>query len=393
MGLSGTIRFQRPSFFIPLKVLVVSHACVVDANQTLYRWIEQSADIELQIIAPQTWKTDLRGHLPLQRLPSLRSRIVALRPIFNGRGSLHFYLGAAACVAEFRPELIFLDEEPWSLCALQFAALAQRCEARLVFYTKENLHRKYPFPFRWIERHVLGRTALAAVISDEAGAVLSAKGYRGPTVNLPHGFEPEWFQPRGSAEQRHAQDLQGVVIGYVGRLAPEKGITDLIDAASQIHAAQPATRFTVLLIGSGPQETELKDLVAHRGLSGVVKFLPAVPHNQIAEYYNCLDVLVVPSRTTVKWKEQFGRVLIEAMASGVCVVGSDSGEIPTVIGDGGLVFAEGNVARLTSALRSLIADAGLRRRLGAAGRARAVARYSNTVIADQLVSAWRAAVN
>jgi glycosyltransferase involved in cell wall biosynthesis len=95
----------------------------------------------------------------------------------------------------------------------------------------------------------------------------------------------------------------------------------------------------------------------------------------------------------VKWKEQFGRVLIEAMASGVCVVGSDSGEIPTVIGDGGLVFAEGNVARLTSALRSLIADAGLRRRLGAAGRARAVARYSNTVIADQLVSAWRAAVN
>jgi glycosyltransferase involved in cell wall biosynthesis len=372
-----------------LKILAVSHACVVDANQTLYRWIERSPGIDLQVIAPRMWAETRNGVLRFQRLANLRSSIIALRPVFSGRGSLHFYPVAAASVAAFKPDLIFLDEEPWSLCALQFAILARRVGSRLVFYTKENLPRRYPLPFRKIEKLVFNRTSSAAVISDEAAAVLRAKGYRGPTVTLPHGFEPEWFQPRDRSGPCLELNLAGVVIGYIGRLAPEKGIADLIEASGAIRSTHPDTAFHVLIVGSGPEELALKELVARRGLDRIVTFLPNVPHNRIAEYYNCLDVLVVPSRTTPRWKEQFGRVLIEAMASGVCVVGSDSGEIPTVIGDAGLVFEEGDCDGLASALRRVVGDRSLRRQLSERGRTRALARYSNEVVAGQLVSWWQ----
>jgi glycosyltransferase involved in cell wall biosynthesis len=376
-----------------LRVLVVSHACVVDANQTIYRWIEQLPDIELQIIAPQMWPGDAGAVLRFQRLSTLRSPIVALRAVFGGRGSLHFYPGAAACVAAFKPDLIFLDEEPWSFCALQFAVLARRAGARLVFYTKENLPRRYPLPFRRIEQFVFTRTSAAAVISDEATAVLRAKGYSGPTVTLPHGFESDWFQPRDRPGRCRELNLSGVVIGYVGRLAPEKGIADLIEAARLIRDVQPGTAFHLLIIGSGPEESTLKELVAQHGLNQAVTFVPNVPHNQIAEYYNCLDVLVVPSRTTPGWKEQFGRVLVEAMASGVCVIGSDSGEIPTVIGDDGLVFREGDSEDLAAALRRVISDNDLRRQLGERGRVRAVRNFDNSVIARQLLCVWRNATD
>ena len=66
--------------------------------------------------------------------------------------------------------------------------------------------------------------------------------------------------------------------------------------------------------------------------------LPQIPSDQVAVEMRKLHALVLPSRTTPRWKEQFGRVLIEAMACGVPPVGSDSGEIPHVIDDAGLVF-------------------------------------------------------
>jgi glycosyltransferase involved in cell wall biosynthesis len=99
--------------------------------------------------------------------------------------------------------------------------------------------------------------------------------------------------------------------------------------------------------------------------------------------------LVLPSRTRPNWVEQFGRVLIEAMASGVPVVGSDSGEIPNVIGDAGLVFPEGDIGRLRAHLQSLIDDPGLWAALARRGRERVQARYTQARIAAETVQVYR----
>jgi glycosyltransferase involved in cell wall biosynthesis len=105
--------------------------------------------------------------------------------------------------------------------------------------------------------------------------------------------------------------------------------------------------------------------------------------------YHQLDALVLPSETRHNWKEQFGRTLVEAMASGVPVIGSDSGAIPDVIGDAGLIFHEGNIEELTAALTRLRDDAALVQRLCVAGRARVLERFTHEQIAAETVEVYR----
>jgi glycosyltransferase involved in cell wall biosynthesis len=93
-----------------------------------------------------------------------------------------------------------------------------------------------------------------------------------------------------------------------------------------------------------------------------------------------MDVLVLPSRTMPTWKEQFGRVLIEAMACGVPVIGSDSGEIPTTIGEAGMVFSEGDADGLAAQIARLYNDPVLRMGLGEKARKRAAENFSTSKV-------------
>ena len=109
--------------------------------------------------------------------------------------------------------------------------------------------------------------------------------------------------------------------------------------------------------------------------------------------YHEIDVLAVPSLTTPTWKEQFGpRATIEAMASGIPVVGSDSGAIPNVIGDVGLVVPEGDVDALAAALYLLRNDPEMRRDLGERGRERVLAYYTHAQIAAETVRVYESMV-
>jgi glycosyltransferase involved in cell wall biosynthesis len=106
-------------------------------------------------------------------------------------------------------------------------------------------------------------------------------------------------------------------------------------------------------------------------------------------YYNELDALVVPSRTKSNWKEQFGRVLIEAMACGVPVIGSDSGEIPNVIGDAGQVFPEGNAHALRRQISRLLEDEIVRRDHSHRGRNRVLVHFAQASIAAQTYQVYQ----
>jgi glycosyltransferase involved in cell wall biosynthesis len=98
---------------------------------------------------------------------------------------------------------------------------------------------------------------------------------------------------------------------------------------------------------------------------------------------------VLPSLTRRNWKEQFGRVLVEAMACGVPVIGSDSGAIPEVIGEAGLIVPEGDIQALADALRAIMWDVGVQRKLGKMGRERVLERFTQKEIAARTVEADR----
>jgi glycosyltransferase involved in cell wall biosynthesis len=107
-----------------------------------------------------------------------------------------------------------------------------------------------------------------------------------------------------------------------------------------------------------------------------------VPHDRVPGYLNAMDVLAAPSRTTPRWREQLGRMLIEAFACGVPVVASDSGEIPAVVADAGVVLPEADEGRWAADLGAVLGDAGRRAELRGRGLDRA-GRYAWPAVARE----------
>jgi glycosyltransferase involved in cell wall biosynthesis len=161
-------------------------------------------------------------------------------------------------------------------------------------------------------------------------------------------------------------------------LVEQKGLDLVIDAARGLEGV------AVRLVGNGPLRDELQ--ARARGAGVELEIDTTVKHEGMAAAYAGFDVLVLPSRTTLTWVEQFGRVLVEALWCGVPVIGSDSGEIPWVIGStgGGLVFPEGDVRALREAIVRLRDTPGLRRDLAVRGAERARSQFSVEAVAERL---------
>jgi glycosyltransferase involved in cell wall biosynthesis len=275
---------------------------------------------------------------------------------------------------QLQPDLVHIDEEPYNLATFLALRSVRRLGARAIFFSWQNLDRAYPPPFRWFERYTLQHAAAGIVGNADAAQVWRAKGYRGPLTVIPQvGVEPDVFKPSD-----RSRDSSTLVVGYAGRFVEEKGIDVLLTALHDL-----ADSWRLDLLGSGPDQTRLAELAHRLQIADRVRFRPWIPSAQIVDYYRSLDVLVLPSRSRSNWKEQFGRVLVDAMACGVPVIGSTCGEIPNVIGDAGLIFPEGNAAALRDHLRTLQHDAALRRELAQRGRQRVLDRFTQEQIARQ----------
>jgi len=166
------------------------------------------------------------------------------------------------------------------------------------------------------------------------------------------------------------------VVGFVGRFVEEKGCRFLMSVLDRLQEPWRA-----LFVGAGPLESDLRAWTRRHGDRVAIE--TTVRHDDVPAYLNAMDVLCAPSQTTAWWREQFGRMLIEGFACGIPVVASDSGEIPHVIGNAGLVVREGDVDAWTQAVARLLADPALRADLGQRGRERAVSAFAWPVVARQ----------
>lgn len=326
---------------------------------------------------------DLRIHLvrPGPRSDSLDGvvRAPVLRPSDPHRC---VYATLTFGLRRLRPDIVHVEEEPDSVAALQ-VCLARRAwagSARLVFHTWQNVARRLDPMVSALLRTSLAAADAVLCASPEAERVVRERGFRGLTRTiLPQGVDPARFTPAPSAPPAGR-----FAVGYVGRLVPEKGCDTLLEAAA---ALGPGCSLT--LVGQGAERPALERRAAALGAAGRVRFSGPLDHASIPRVVAGFDVLVLPSRTTAVWKEQFGRVLAEAMACAVPVVGSDSGAIPWVIGDAGLVFPEGDAAALAHRLKALRDNPGFRLQLGVRGRARAVREFSEERLAGQTATFYR----
>lgn len=364
-----------------MRVLMLSKAAIVGQYQSKLTGLASQPDLELTVAVPPEWR-DERGALKLERthLDGYRLEVIPIR--LNGHFHLHYYPTLPALIARAQPDILHLDEEPYNLAtylALR-SARVRAPRARVVFFTWQNLMRRYPPPFSWIERYTYRHSDAAIAGSQDACRILQAKGYARSISLIPQFGVPPVYAP---APPRERGTLP-IVVGYAGRLVPEKGVELLLRALARVER-----KWTLRVLGSGPLRRPLAALADQLGIVGRVEFTDWVPSIEMPQFYNSLDLLVVPSLTQPNWKEQFGRVLIEAMACGIPVIGSSSGEIPNVLGDAGLVFPEGDVPALAAALRSLIDAPALRSALGQKGRELAVTRYSQTRVVDDTYALYR----
>ncbi len=336
--------------------------------------------VELTAVVPPSWRDEC-GELRLERAHTHGYRLVVTPILFNGSFHLHFYSGLRRWLEQTRPEIVHIDEEPYNFATFHAQWLARRAGAKTLFYSWQNLNRRYPFPFGAMERRVLRRADYGLMGNHAALAVWRTKGYTGPARVIPQvGVDPEVFCPG----ERRPDEGRGLLVGFAGRLVPEKGADLLLRALAQVPGPVRA-----LILGSGPQRAALERLAGELGLRQQVSFQSPLPSTRMPGFYRHLDVLVVPSRSLPNWQEQFGRVLVEAMACGVPVIGAETGEIPNVIGEAGLLFPEGEAAALAERLTRVQCDARLRASLAERGRAHALAGYTQARIAAETVEVYR----
>lgn len=359
---------------------MVSKALVVATYRSKLRELARLG-IELTAVVPESWHEGGRK-MAIEAEDDTEYHLVTLPLRWNGHFHLHSYPGLHRTLTCLRPDIVHVDEEPYNLASFLAVRDAAKAQAHPVFFTWQNIKRRYPPPFRSFERRVYQHCSHAIAGNSEAADVLRAKGYAGEVSVIPQfGIDPERFAP--------CQPDDGpFTVGYVGRLVREKGIHDLVAAFAGLP--EPSR---LLLVGDGPERERIEAQVQTLGLIGRVEVRQRVRSTDVPGLLRRLHALVLPSHTTHRWKEQFGRVLIEAMASGVPVVGSDSGEIPHVIGDAGIVFAEKHVALLGDALRALHDDTALWTDLRRRGRERVLAHFTQQHIAQQTYDVYADMLN
>jgi glycosyltransferase involved in cell wall biosynthesis len=371
-----------------MRILMLSKALVVGAYQKKAEELAALPGVELTVAVPPSWREPGVSEQSLERRFVRGYRLVVLPICFNGRHHIHFYRALERLVGRVRPHVFHIDEESLNFATYQ-AMRAGVCHgARCCFYNWATVDRRYPPPFSWFERYTFRHAAHAIAGAQEAADIIRRHGYAGPISVLPQfGVDPDLFSPGDGALDAftNRQPTSPFVVGYIGRLVPQKGVLDLLDALPLLPA-----NVSMRLIGDGALRSRISARAAELGVSERVDLIPWT--NDVPGQLRRLDALVLPSRTTSTWKEQFGRVLPEAMSCGVPVVGSSSGEIPGVIGDAGLIYPEGDVAALAGALRRLAEDPALRGDLSRRGRARVLKHYTQAALARQYYEVYRAMI-
>jgi glycosyltransferase involved in cell wall biosynthesis len=368
---------------VGMRVLMISKALVAGTSQRKLEELAKCPGVELTLVTPPYWRSDDGSKQVLERLYTNGYQMIVTRIALNGNFHLHFYPRLGSIMREVRPEIVHIDEEPYNFATFQAMRLSRQVGARSLFFTWQNLYREYPPPFRQMELYNYRHARMALAGNREAAEVLKRKGYTGPIRIIPQfGFDTDIYRRTQPRPPRAAGDP--FTLGFPGRLVETKGLPTLIDALALLP-----DYCRVVFIGNGPMKSALEEQAARLGVAERVTFKGGVPTYEIPNVLQELDALVLPSLTRPNWKEQFGRVLCEAMACETPVIGSDSGEIPYVIGDAGLVFPEGNAQELSARVRQLLDNPALYAELAKKGRQRVLENYTQEKIARQTYEVYQ----
>jgi len=372
-----------------LKVLSIGHSYCVAMNRGILRKIAEDPDYEVTIGGPAYFHGDLR---PIEFEPEPEGSPLKTVPVATRLSRfVHVFwyhqkqLSQLVHSDEF--DVVHAWEEPYIFAGYQVFRSCRTIPARYCFRTAQSLNKRYPPPFNWFEKSVLKSTngwiAGASLVHQQ----MLKRGYPeaiGTILNL--AVDTSKFLPSTEEEKsvvRESLNLKGPVIGFNGRLETEKGIEILLEALQRIKHRS----WSCFFMGSGSLEPAIRKWAKANDLEDRIA-IKLVPHSEVPKYQGVMDMMVAPSQTMPNWKEQFGRMLIEAFAAGVPVIASDSGEIPFVVGDAGIIVSEKDVKGYADAIERLLDEDSFRQELLENGL-KLAHRYSVEQTAERYKSFYR----
>jgi len=386
-----------------MRILVASHTYIVEINREKFKILANlEPDIEVTIVVPRRWKP---GGVQNQTIETefYQEGSFKIVPISNfsqnNQGLLTFGTDIIKLLQEFQPQIIQVEQGSKSLAYTQLIILNKllKLQAKNILFTWWNLSYELKWPISVLENCNLQNTDGIIAGNLDGSKVLHQRGYTGMMEVMPQlGVDETLFCHTGKdtdLSRKFGIEPTDFVVGFVGRFVEEKGLLTLAEALAGLKEHS----WKWLLVGQGKLRSHLEQKCIEWGISDRTIWIESVSHEAIPPYINLMNCLVLPSQTsykfktltTVGWKEQFGHVLIEAMACKIPVVGSDCGEIPHVIGDAGLIFPEGNAGILRDCLQQLMERREFAADLGDRGYHRAMSNYTNQALAEQLLDFYK----
>ncbi|VVB90879.1 D-inositol-3-phosphate glycosyltransferase [uncultured archaeon] len=237
---------------------------------------------------------------------------------------------------------------------------------------------EYPNMRSYIKKKVRDNADLFIAVTEKAKEALIYEGVPEKKISLiPVGINLDTFKPERKNEEYLKKlnlSKDDFIILSIGRLVWDKGFFDIIYAAKRIlldpELREKSIKF--VFIGSGKEEKTMRKLINKLGLTETVKMAGTFPYNDIPMIHNIADIFLLPSIPVRNWQEQFGMVFAEALACGKPVIAGESGSIPEVVGDAGILIQPNDPLSIYREIKRLVIDDALREKYQKSARPRAV---------------------
>jgi glycosyltransferase involved in cell wall biosynthesis len=381
-----------------MHILIICHAYLLRANRKKLDALSEIDDVKLSLIVPERWTDYIRDIPGVEYGGDERYKIYPLPVFFQGYEAKYFYKSFTILLNGIKPDIIFVEQGSYALSYFQTIIYKKffSQKSKIGYFTWVNIPYKLNSIMKAVERYNFRNSDFAVAGNRDAEEILRMRGFDRPIKILPQlGIDPEIFKKNDSSLLKEKLGLEGFIIGYVGRLHMEKGVHLILKACEKLTPFFPPLikggegGFSILCVGGGEEKDNLLIQAEKLNLGKKLYIVDTVPIEKVADYINCMDTLVLPSISHHRWREQFGHVLIEAMACEVPVIGSTCGEIANVIGDGGLIFRENDEDGLFRHITFLLKNPEIGIMLGKKGRERVLSHFTHQRIAKELVNFFR----
>lgn len=370
-----------------LKIAIISHALALPVNQNRWKRLAEDKNYEVHLLIPEYWESEWFG--------KNEKKVFNTREAHHGNFHAHpipttsvknwiryLFKSIDGKFREINPDLIYIIHGESALIHHQIYLYKKffAPKAKVIFFSMNAMgipYQKQKHPIKkmiqkWMWGNIKKNTDAALAHYPGCLESLRSGDYSKPIyLQTQVGVDETLFAPDESIRNEYRKKIgfiEKFVIGYTGRLTIDKGVDDLVDVF--IRLSKKRENIALLLVGNGDLREAIEEDIKKHDIEDKVHITGFVDQAEVPKYMNAMDTFVLGSKTMPHWIDTFPLVTVQAQATKVPVIASDSASIPWQLDKSARIFKEGDRGELYEALKSFIDDKELRCEYAALGQKR-----------------------